>query len=137
MSLLLTLLALPFALTSCGGDDDEPDDNTYYDFSVVWDVVDKGDYSTAAAQAIAASFTIEDEDMFEAFTTAAAVEAFKEYCERLRYGFSGEVDREITLKARLVRNEGNQTIASKTFHITPNGTTLNAPAMNPVTVTVE
>lgn len=129
MALLLMLFAIPAIFTSCGDDDKDKglnDDTTYYDFSVVWDVVDKGDYTTADAKRIAADFTDDDTDLFIAYTTAEAVREFNEYCQRLRYGLSTGYLK-ITLRATLVRNEGNKTITSKTFYIKPEGTEVKAP----------
>ena len=127
MALLLTLFAIPTIFTSCGDDKDEPDNSAYYDFSIVWDVVDKGVYSTADAQALAASFTYLTEDVFEAYTTDAAIREFNNFCQQFRYEFATNYN-EITLRANLVRNEGNVKVASKTFYIKPTGTTLGAPA---------
>lgn len=129
MALLLMLFAIPAIFTSCSDDDKDKglnDDTTYYDFSIVWDVVDKGAYSTADAKALAASFTYASEDIFEACTTAYAVREFNDFCQQLRYEFATDYY-EITLRANLVRNEGNVTVASKTFYIKPTGTTLGAP----------
>ncbi len=127
MALLLMLIAIPAFVTSCGDDNDEPDDTSYYDFSIVWDVVDRGAYTTADAKAVAASLTYDCEDLFEACTTAYALNQFNDFCQQLRYVFGTDY-KEITLRANLVSNEGNVTISSKTFYIKPSGTTLGAPA---------
>ncbi len=120
VSLLFALLAIPFLFSSCSKDDDEPNDTAYYDFSIVWDVVDKGDLTTAQAKAIAASLTIDCEDIFEACTEAYAKSEFLDLCEQLRYEFSSEFDAiTFSLSATLIRNEGNKTIAKKTFYVRP------------------
>ena len=130
LSQLFSLLVMPVQFSSCNKeDDDEPNDTAYYDFSIVWDVVDKGDLTTAQAKNISASLTEDCEDIFEACTEAYAKNEFLDFCEQLRYEFSSEFDMfTVTLKATLVRNEGNKTIASKTFYIKPDGTILKAPA---------
>lgn len=134
----MMLLTLPAVLTSCNDDDDDqPNDTAYYDFSIVWSVVDKGEYSTADAMMVAAELTDACEDLFEACTTAYAINEFNDFCEKLRYEFATDYA-EITLKATLVRNEGNKTIASKTFYIHPDGTILKIKSKTETTgVTVE
>lgn len=120
--MLLMVAMLPIA--SCSKD--EPDDKGYYDFSIVWEVIDKGDYTTAEAKSLAAEFTNECEDIFEGYTVEEAKEDFEEFCRRLRYELSTGY-MEITLQAILVRNEGNKKISSKKFYIKPEGTTINKP----------
>lgn len=136
--MLLMSILFSMSLSACGSDDDdEPNDTRYYDFSIVWDVIDKGDYTTAQAQSIASDFTTTSEDIFQACTEAYAIREFNEFCEQLRYEFATGYKR-ITLKARLVRNEGNVTIATKTFKMDPNGTTVNsANGVEVVTVVIE
>lgn len=126
LPLLFCLLGMPFILTSCGDDDDEPNDSTYYDFSIIWDVVDKGNYSTAESMLLVAGLTDDCENIFKACTTARAISEFNEFCEQLRYDLATDYDI-ITIKATLVRNEGNKYIASKTFYIKPDGTILKKP----------
>ena len=133
LSLLLTLLVIPLCFSSCSKDDDEPNDSAYYDFSIIWDVVDKGDYTTAEAMMLVAELTEECEKIFTACTTARAINEFNEFCEQMRYELATDFD-EITIKAKLVRNEGNKTIATKTFYIKPDGTILKLPANNNVSI---
>ena len=127
LSLLLTLLVMPLYLSSCNNDDDEPNDSAYYDFSIIWDVVDKGVYTTAEAMTLVADLTNMSENLFTACTTARAINEFNEFCEQMRYELATDCD-EITIKAKLVRNEGNKTVATKTFYIKPDGTILKLPA---------
>lgn len=128
LAVLFSLLFIP-VVTSCGGSDPDPDDNSYYDFSILWDVVDKGDYTTAEAQIVAAQLTATSEDIFTACTEAYAVREFNNFCEELRYMFATGYMK-ITLKARLVRNEGNRQVATKTFYIDPKGTTIKGLPMD-------
>lgn len=130
VSLLFAFLVIPFLFSSCSKDE-EPDDTAYYDFSIVWDIVDKGNLSTGEAKSIEAELTSECEDILEACTEAYAKNVFEDFCQQLRYEFSSEFDDlTFTIKATLIRNEGNKKIASKTFYITPNGTTLKKPAID-------
>ncbi len=102
---------------------------SYYDFSIIWDVVDRGDYTTSEAQIVAAGLTAVSEDIFTACTEAYAVREFNDFCEKLRYEFATGYMK-ITLKARLVRNEGNKQIATKTLYIKPEGTTIQSLPMD-------
>lgn len=130
MALLLMIVTMSISLTACGSDDkDEPEDTNYYDYSIVWDVVDNGDYTASEALAIAAQFTAVSEDIIAYCTEARAKELFDEFCQELRYDFATGYY-QITLKARLIRNEGKKQIAEKTFYIHPDGTTIKAPALN-------
>lgn len=124
--MLLMLVGMSISFTACS-DDDEPDNTTLYDFSIVWDVVDKGDYTTANAQQVAANLTSSCEYLFEGYTEAEAKEDFEDFCQQMRYELSTGYTK-ITLLAKLTRTEGNKTIATKTFYINPNGTTIKAPA---------
>lgn len=126
MAMLLMLVGMSISFTACS-DDDEPDNKTLYDFSIVWDVVDKGDYTTAEAQRLVANLTSASEYIFEGYTEVEAIEDFEEFCQEMRYQF-GTGKAKITLSAKLTRTEGNKVIASRTFYIDPNGTTIKAPA---------
>lgn len=119
---------MPLLLSSCNGgsNPDEPDDTVYYDFSIIWDVVDKGEYSTAEAMLLVANLTDACENIFTATTTSRAINDFNDFCQQMRYELATDYD-EITIKASLVRNEGNKTIAIKTFYIKPDGTILKKP----------
>lgn len=129
LAMLFMFLTFGVTFSACS-DSDEPDNsNSYYDFSIVWDVVDKGDYTTAEAQQLVANFTSIGEEIFEGMTEAQAKETFNEFCEQLRYQFATGYMK-ITIKANLIRIEGSKKIASKTFYIKPEGTTINAPAAN-------
>ena len=121
--IVLVLLAMStISFVSCGGDD-EPDQVTYYDFSIEWDVKDKGDYSVASAQAIAADFTKQCQYVFMECTEAQAKEKFDDFCQRLRYELATDY-KELTLVAKLIRVEGEKELARKTFYIKPDGTTI-------------
>lgn len=127
-SLLMVTLFMNLSFTSCGDDDkDKPDDKTYYDYSVEWLVVDRGDYKSLEAQEIADDLTETSEYIFEGYTEKAALKLFDEFCEQLRYAW-GENYKKITLKAILIRTQGKKQLASKTFYINPNGTTIKSPA---------
>lgn len=136
MAMLMALICLSLPFVSCSSSD-EPD-NSYYDYSIVWHVVDKGDYTTSAAQSLAAEFTEECEDMFRGYKESAVKEEFNEFCEQLRYELSTGYMK-ITLRAELVREEGMRVIATKTFFIDPDGTTIKKPtrAGSEVVVVVE
>lgn len=126
MSLFLMFIALGFSFSSCKDDNDEPSSSGYYDFSIVWDVVDKGDYTTAEALSTIADLTEDSENILRGYTEADAKEYFEEFCQRMRYQIATKY-KKITLRASLVRNEGNKVIARKTFYVDPNGTTIKAP----------
>lgn len=130
MALLLMLVTMGFSFTACSSDDDdEPDDAGYYDFSIVWDVVDKGGYTTSDAMSLVAGLTEDGEDIITHCTESDAKEIFEDFCQQFRYQLStGYL--EITLKAKLIRNEGSKKIAEKTFYVDPDGTTVKAPARN-------
>ncbi len=119
---LILLLTSTLAFSSCGSDD-EPDNVTYYDFSIEWEVKDKGDYTVAAAQAIAADFTKQCQYVFMECTEAQAKEKFDDFCQRLRYELATDY-KELTLVAKLIRVEGEKEMARKTFFINPEGTTI-------------
>lgn len=128
LSMLLLLVVGAFAFTSCSSDPDPDNPNAYYDFSVIWEVVDRGDYTVSEAQTLAANLTGIGEDLITHSTVKEAKELFNEFCEELRYQFAtGYMT--ITLKARLFCPETNKTLVSKTFYIKPDGTAIKAPKM--------
>lgn len=127
MAMLLMLLSMSLSFTSCSDDNDQLDNKTLYDFSIVWDVVDRGDYTTANAQQVAANLTASGEYIFEGFTETDAIELFDDFCQQMRYQLSTGYTK-ITLLAKLTRIEGNKVVTTKTFYIDPNGTTIKAPA---------
>lgn len=128
LSMLLTLFVMSISFSACSSDDDEPENNNAkYDFSINWEVVDRGDYTVAEAKSLAASLTEISEDMITRCTVDVAKELFLEFCEDFRYDFATGYMK-ITLRAELVRNEGNKVISSKTFYIDPDGTTIKMPA---------
>jgi len=133
---LFLLFLLPMiTLSSCDDEEDEPEagsatdnelnDPAYYDFSIVWSVIDRGDYTTAEAQTIAAEFTNLSENQFKGMKTKDAVKYFNDFCEQLRYQL-GTGYKKITLKANLVREQGNRVIATKTFYIRPEGSSIQS-----------
>lgn len=129
---MLALVSIP--LSSCSDDsEDEPNLDAYYDFSIVWEVMDNGDYTTSEANVVAAELTIESQDLFKAVTELSAIDQFNELCQQLRYELSTGYYK-ITLVAKLVRNEGAKVVARKTFYIDPDGTTIKAPQRNPENV---
>lgn len=134
LAMLMMMLFTSVSFTSCS-DDDGPDPNAYYDFSIVWDVVNQGDYSIAEAQALVAVLTDSGEYAFEGYKTNDAIEAFEDFCQAMRYTL-GTGYTKITLKAKLMRIEGSKVIASKTFFIDPEGTTIKLPAYDTPTDTV-
>lgn len=127
LSMLLTLFVMSISFSACSSDDDQPENsNAKYDFSINWEVVDRGDYTVAEAKSLAASLTSSSEDLITRCTVDAARELFLEFCEDFRYDLATGYMK-ITLRAELVRNEGNKVIASKTFYIDPDGTTIKMP----------
>ena len=131
LTILLMLAIMSVPLSSCGDDsEDEPDYEAYYDFSIVWEVLDNGDYTTSGANVVAAELTIASQDLFTSVTEQNAITLFNEFCQQLRYELSTGYNK-ITLIAKLVRNEGAKIIARKTFYIDPDGTTIKAPQRSP------
>ena len=122
MAMMAIIMAVSFS--ACSDDDDAPaNPNAYYDYSVIWSVVDKGDYSAQDAASLAAEFSQDDKLIYESYHEAEAIEDFDDYCQRFRYHFS-QGYKTITLKATLTREEDNKAVKSHIFYITPDGTTI-------------
>lgn len=116
-SLLAVLMAvlMSASFSSCSKDDDL-DDSSYYDFSIIWKVTDKGDLTTAIARQLESELNDEFEDVFEDYTTREAKKDFDKLCEYLEDDLE-EMGFECTLKATLYRENDRKDIASHTFHI--------------------
>lgn len=108
---------------------DKPSNLFYSDFSIKWDIVDNGDYSTVEALALAENFTNASVDILEGYKIESAKNLFNEFCkdmcEEILTGFCN-----VTLRASLKRSNGNETLMSRIFYVKPEGTTVRIPTIN-------
>lgn len=121
---MLLIAVVSIALTSCGDDDEPVNPSAYNDYSVLWTVVDRGDYTVQEANVLAAGFSQDDAQLFAHVHEEDALESFTDYCQELRYYFNKESYKNITLCATLTRDDDLKALKSYTFYITPDGTTL-------------
>lgn len=115
--LLVVLMSVSFA--SCSSDDDA-DDTTEYDFSIVWSVADKGDFTTSQANQMAENFNEITENVFEECTTSKAKGYFSEFMNDLRDELD-DLGANISFKATLYNEDTEKDVTSKTIVCTPEG----------------
>ncbi|MDE6007517.1 MAG: hypothetical protein K2G67_08200 [Muribaculaceae bacterium] len=123
LSGVLMVVLMSVSFSSCSSNDDDADDSTLYDFSIVWSVTDYGDFTKAQANDLIDNLDDLSENIFEGYTTSDAKKDFSKFMESLRYEMD-DFGYNITLKATLYNEDSRKDITSKTLVCSPHGATL-------------